>query len=291
MLPNDPTPGDEPSDDKEPLPVETEEISETETEEAEDEGEEGEPDAEAEGEKGEDGQPKKLSKTARKNARLRERIATLEEIARHESKRADEAEAARRVLTADLGPPPKRENFADDIEYGAALAGYRAEERVLARTKKTTEATVTETRDAANVSKQNLFRERALALNDRFPDIEARVFGDATLPISPSMAEVIQDSERGPEVAYFLATHREEASRIVKMQPAQAAYALGRIDASLDIAAPKPRTQSNAPPPPKIIKGSGKSLVSKDPDKMTMEEWTTWRNAQLEPPRGRRREA
>lgn len=286
MLPESITPGDEPGDET-PLPEAEDAVIET--EQTEDETEDGEGETETEeAAEGEDGEPKKLSKTARKNARLRERIATLEEIARHESKRADEAESARKALTADLGPPPKRDDFTDEVEYGAALAGYRAEERVLARTKKTTDATVTQTRESATVSKQNLFRERALALTDRFPDIEARVFSDATLPISPSMAEVIQDSERGPEVAYFLATHREEASRIRSMPPAQAAYALGKIEATLDVAAPKPRTQSNAPPPPKIIKGGGKALVAKNMDNAPIDEWLTWRNAQLTTPQRRK---
>lgn len=283
MLPESTTPGGDAPDDEDVLPeakdaVEAE-ADETEEKSAEDEG--AEPGDEAE----EDGEPKKLSKTAKKNARIRAKIETLEEIARHESKRADEATAALKALSDDVGPQPKREDFVDDVEYGAALSAFEADKRIVARTKKTTETNATEARDAANASKHTLFRERALALVERYPDIEARVFNDAN-PVSPVMAEVIQDSERGPEVAYHLATHREEAQRIFRMPPLAAARELGRIEATLD--APKPRIQSNAPPPPQIVKG-GKTLAAKDPDKMTTDEWLVWRNAQLDATNKRKR--
>jgi len=286
MLPDNTTPGADAPGDEDALleaddAIETAEADETEEEDSEDEAD-GE---KAEGEADEDGKPKKQSKTARKNARIRQKIETLEEIARHESKRADEATARLHALTDDVGPPPKREDFADDVEYGAKLAAYEADKLYTARTKKSTETNATEARDAANASKHVLFRERILALADRYPDIEARIFDNAN-PVSPVMAEVLQDSERGPEIAYFLATHREEAQRIKSMSPPLAAYALGRIEATLD--APKPRTQSHAPPPPNILKGA-RATAQKDPDKMETDEWLVWRNAQLGLVPGRRK--
>lgn len=280
MLPTDTTPGDEPGDET-TLP-EAQDAVETETEETEDDSEdEVEDDAPVEDEPSEDGEPKKLSKSAKKNARIRAKIETLEEIARHESKRADEATARLKSLTDDVGPAPKREQFADDIEYGAALSAYEADKRITARTKKTTETTATEARDSANASKLNLFRERAMALTERYPDIEAKVFGDRTGLFDPTLAEIIMDTERGPEVAYFLASNREEASRIKSMQPLAQAREIGRIEATLTSTAPKPRTQSNAPPPPKILKGTKATAAVTDWDKQPIEKWLEHRNAQL----------
>ena len=57
-----------------------------------------------------------------------------------------------------------------------------------------------------------------------------------------------------------------------------AAKELGRIEATLD--APKPRTQSKAPPPAKTVNG-GRSLATKNPDDMTMDEWLAWRETNL----------
>lgn len=275
MLPESTTPGGDAPDEEDVLPEAKDAVETEETDTEEPEGEEAD---EPEGEAEEDGEPKKLSKTAKKNARIRQKIETLEEIARHESNEADRLRAENARLRGDIGPAPKESEYADERSYTAALNAYEADKRVTARTQQNTEAAARDAQQRATVSKQNLFRERALALVDRYPDIEARVFNDATVPITTTMAEVIQDSERGPEVAYFLASNREEAGRISRMQPFAQAKEIGRIEATLD--APKPRTQSKAPPPPAILKG-GKTLAAKDPDKMSMDEWLTWRNAQL----------
>lgn len=274
MSVNKEAPGAEAADDEKPV-VEADAKVEAEATEDEDEGEDA-AEGEAESAEGEEGE-KKLSKTARKNAKIRAKIATLEEIARHESNEADRLREENKRLRGDVGPAPKETDFADERAYTAALNAYEADKRVTARTQKNTEDAATSAAERAMVSKQNLFRERALALSDRFPDIGARIFDNAN-PVTPAMAEVIQDSERGPEVAYHLATHREDALRIARMTPLAAAREIGRIEATLD--APKPRTKTNAPPPPITLKG-GTATTTKDPDKMSSEEWLVWRETQL----------
>lgn len=263
---------------------EEEVVAETEDKVVAKEGDEPESDEAEDGEeaetedKPEDGDDKP-SKSKLKRERLKARIATLEEIARHESDRADKTAAELRRLKGDVGPAPKEADYADERSYTAALNAYEADKRVTARTQQNTEAAAKEARESADASIENLFRERALALVDRYPDIEARVFNDATLPVSRAMAGIIQDKERGPEVAYYLATHRETAQRIAKMSSDDAAWALGEIAATLD--APKPRTQSKAPPPATIVKGTRSTAAVVDWDKRPIEEWVAWRETQL----------
>jgi hypothetical protein len=45
------------------------------------------------------------------------------------------------------------------------------------------------------------------------PDYDV-VVRDPSLPITPLMADVIRESEKGPEIAYYLATNRSELAQI-----------------------------------------------------------------------------
>jgi hypothetical protein len=119
-----------------------------------------------------------------------------------------------------------------------------------------------------------LFKERAMALTDRYPDIEAKVFNDTSLPMSATMAETIMESEKGPEIAYHLSANRELAQRIKSMSPLQAAMELGRIESKL--ALPPSRKQTQAPPPPSTVSGTVKG-PNKSPESMTMREYAAWR--------------
>lgn len=242
---------------------------EEEGEPAEDADEEGEkPDGEVEAEADEEGKP---SKSKLKRERVKARIATLEEIAKAASQRAEAAEAQLRSLSGDVGKEPKFEDYGEDRrdDYIADRAAWKADQTAVARQRKAAEAAKVETTRTAGDSKFNLFRERTMALSDRFADIEAKVL-DPSLPMDQATAEILMDSERGPEVAYHLATHREELQRIQGMPPLARARELGRIEAL--IAAPKPRTVTKAPKPVPVI-GGGSSKAAKDPEKMTTEEW------------------
>ncbi len=240
--------------------------------------------SEEEGEKAEsdeDGGDKKLSKASKRRARDRAKIATLEEIARHESQRADQASAAAdrlKALEAEVGKEPKESDYEGrPNDYIADRAAWKADMAAAARAKKTAESDNQQAQKSAGESKLNLFRERVRALSESHPGIEARVF-DQTAPFNRTMADVLMDSDRGAEVADYLASHREEAVRIQQMTPLLAARELGRLEAKID--APKPRTQTQAPKPVPKVGGNG-AKASKDPDKMTVEEWKLYRNAQL----------
>lgn len=263
---------------------ETTEADETEAADAADDAEESEEADDAEGEKAEgdqesdedDGKP---SRAKLRRERAKERIRTLEDIARREAQRADAAAAQLKALSADSVKEPKFEDYGEERrdDYIADRAAWKADQAAIVRQRNAAEAAQKESARTAVDSKFNLFRERTMALADRFADIEAKVL-DPTLPMDQATAEIIMDSERGPEVAYHLATHREELQRIQGMEPLARAREIGRIEAML--AAPKPKTVTQAPKPVPTV-GGGSSKATKDPDKMTPDEWLKWRNAQL----------
>lgn len=215
----------------------------------------------------------KKTKSAKKREKIKARVEALEA---ENQRLAEQLRAAERnkPAAAELGPEPDPATFDSDAKYTAALAAWTVEKTFIARQTKAHEANTATARANAAEAGVNLFRERAMALTDLYPDIEAKVFKDQTLPMSQVMADTLMGSEKGPEVAYYLSANREEAQRIKEMQPLAAAAALGRLEAKLSL--PKPRTETKAPPPPSTLNGTVKG-PGKNPEDMTQAEYVAWR--------------
>lgn len=211
----------------------------------------------------------KKTPSARKREKIKARIDALEAENQRLTERVQAAERTKPALD-QLGPKPDRAKYEDDTEYLADLSAWKTEERILARQAKTHETNTSTARADAAEAGMKLFRERALALVDTYPDIEAKVFNDQSLPMSAVMAETLMASEKGPEVAYYLSANREEAQRIKSMSPLAAAAALGRLEAKLSL--PKPRTETKAPPPPATVSGTVRGPAKKLED-MSMAEY------------------
>lgn len=93
--------------------------------------------------------------------------------------------------------------------------------------------------------------------------------------ITPAMADLIKDSEFGPELAYHFGKNPNEAARYAAMTGTQLAREFGRLEAK--ITAPKPLPKQ--PPAPVQPVGGQVSGGSKDPAKMSMAEYAAWRKA------------
>lgn len=121
------------------------------------------------------------------------------------------------------------------------------------------------------------YEEREAAAKQAHPDFDS-VVRDPNLPITPLMADLIRESEVGPEVAYHLGTNREEARRIANLPPHQQAKAFGVLEAKL---VPQPaQTTSNKPIPPNPPKtvGAVSSGLTKPLEEMSMAEYIAARN-------------
>jgi len=120
-------------------------------------------------------------------------------------------------------------------------------------------------------------------------------------PISDDVAEIIQDLEAGPELAYYLGKNKDIALHLNDLPKTVAAVELGRIDARLSAekaakkaaldAAKAAKAVSKAPEPTPTIEGSGEPS-SIDPstaegEKLSDAEWTRRREKQIQ--RQRRR--
>ncbi len=105
------------------------------------------------------------------------------------------------------------------------------------------------------------YREREEAAYDKYDDFEAVAY-NPRLPITDSMAEAIQTSEIGPDVAYYLGSNPKEAARISQLSPIQQAREIGKIEVKLTTTPPVKKT-STAPAPitPVTAKNTGAPVI------------------------------
>jgi hypothetical protein len=178
---------------------------------------------------------------------------------------------------------PKLEDFAfDEAKFQAAQTEYLAHAARLAAREELAKAN----REWEAAQIKQTFSEREAAFTAKTPDYREKLYESGTVPISDAMADAITDSEIGPEIAYYLANHREEAMQLYQLPPSLAGREIGKIEAKLA----KPATAttvvplvpkvSNAPPPPAKIEAD-EPQVDRDPAKMSDTEFAKWRRRQI----------
>jgi hypothetical protein len=174
-----------------------------------------------------------------------------------EAERREAAALARAAeLERKLQPPPANAPLEeiDRYERRKDLVDWRVDELR------------SEARDAQSNAVEaayEKFAARAEAVADRIPDLIER-FSDPNLPVSKIMGEFVADSEKGAEIAHFLADNPSEAARIKNLSDAQQGVALARLEARFSVAPPV-RKVSTAPTPPPTVAGNpspaGKSVA------------------------------
>jgi len=150
---------------------------------------------------------------------------------REQAARATEAQA--RQTLVDI---PPIEQFNSPDEYAEVLAERKAEELLARREQARQQSAILES-----------FHEREEEARGKYDDFE-QVAYNPKLPITDAMAQTIQASEVGPDMAYYLGTNPKEADRISRLSPLQQAKELGKIEAKLSDNPPVKKT-SSAPAP------------------------------------------
>jgi hypothetical protein len=121
------------------------------------------------------------------------------------------------------------------------------------------------------------YQEREEQARDKYDDFE-QVAYNPKLPITNVMAETIQSSDIGPELAYYLGSNPKEADRISRMTPLGQAKEIGKIEAKLAESPPvKKTTSAPAPISPVTARSVGApALDTTDPrsiKSMTTSQW------------------
>ena len=150
--------------------------------------------------------------------------------------------AEKQVVPTDLPSPDQFQSPTDYAEFIRAEADKLVQQR-----------------EAAKQQSQVLesYQEREEQARDKYDDFE-QVAYNPNLPITNVMAETIQHSDIGPELAYYLGTNPKDAERISRLSPYMQAKEIGRIEAKLADNPPvKKTTSAPAPISPVTARTSG----------------------------------
>ena len=159
---------------------------------------------------------------------------------REQQQRSAETQIVKAAPTASV------DQFESPEAYAEAMAYQKAEELIAKR-------------EAAKQQSQVLesYQEREDAARDKYDDFELVAY-NPKLPITDVMAETIQSSDIGPELAYYLGTNPKDAERISRMSPLAQAKEIGKIEAKLSDNPPvKKTTSAPAPISPVTARSSG----------------------------------
>tara|TARA_R110000822_G_scaffold17804_6_gene59522 strand:- start:1062 stop:1799 length:738 start_codon:yes stop_codon:yes gene_type:complete len=175
------------------------------------------------------------------------KVFTQEDVDTIVSKRLAKAErkwAKMQTPSAPVVPvtPPSLDQFGTVDEYAEARA-----EQILQ----------TRQQQARHSEIVSAYQDREEDARDKYEDFE-QVAYNPNLPITTVMAQTIQASEIGPEVAYYLGANPKEADRISRLEPMIQAKEIGRIEAKL-VTDPPVKKSTSAPSPisPVTARNSG----------------------------------
>jgi len=158
----------------------------------------------------------------------------------------DQAQRQSEQQTLRAAPTASADQFESTEAYAEALALQKAEELIAKR-------------EAAKQQSQVLesYHDLEEEARTKYDDFE-QVAYNPKLPVTNVMAEAIQSSEIGPELAYYLGSNPKEAERISRMTPLGQAKEIGKIEAKLVSAPPvKKTTSAPAPISPVTARSSG----------------------------------
>jgi hypothetical protein len=180
---------------------------------------------------------------------------------REQAARATEAQARK----APVEIPPI-EQFASPEEYADLLAERKAEELLARREQARAQSEIIES-----------YHDKEEEARNKYDDFE-QVAYNPKLPITNEMAQTIQSSDVGPDMAYYLGSNPKEAERISRLSPLQQAKELGKIEAKLaDNPVVKKTSSAPAPIAPITARSTGSSATdTTDPraiKSMTTSEW------------------
>lgn len=162
----------------------------------------------------------RLSHYARERDELRARVAELEgkQTVKTNSK------------TQEVGGPPNPDQFDSYQEYVDALVDYKIELRNQEQTKQQSEKSQRE----YQTQKRQEFEGYAHIIAEQVPQFWDAIT-DPTLPVTDAMAEAVMElGELAPYTMLWLATNKQEALRMARLNPRAATLEIGRLAVKLE---------------------------------------------------------
>ena len=224
-------------------------------------------------EKSKEGTPKGVQKridelTARAKLAEEERESTRIEAEFWKNQASKPKEEEKPVSEISVGTTkPVLEDFADYDAYVEALTDWKIEQKEQVNR----QAYVQHQQQERHGQLISSFDKKAATVVDALPDFEevARNSGMRRIfSAMPHITDAIMESEKGPEIAYYLGKNRQKAIEMTQMHPIRGAIELGKIEARFLTLETK--KISRAPEP--INPVGGMSAAVDDEDNMSVEE-------------------
>lgn len=159
---------------------------------------------------------------------------------------------------------PTPEQYKTTEEYVEAVAAWKADEIIQEtfskREKEFAEAKAREAQEKVVAT----YQEREDSAREKYDDFD-QVAYQTPYACTPAMAQTIQFSESGPDLAYYLGKNPTEAARIAELPPILAIKELGKIEAKIASAATPETRVSKAPAPIKPVSGSRGTVATTVP--------------------------
>jgi hypothetical protein len=187
--------------------------------------------------------------------------------------RAEQLELARRMSM------PRIENYGGDPAAFQQAVEQQNAQYLQAREQMLRDGEQRQQQVMAQVQLEQVVNARVAEAEQKFPDYREVVSNPALPPmasVAPRVFVALMKHEKMPELTYFLGKNPSEAHRIVRLgqtDPDRAVLELGVIAAKLP--EPSAKATSNAPAPPSTV-GTGRGVITKDPQKMTYKEFSKW---------------
>lgn len=208
--------------------------------------------------------------------KLRERAQRAEQEAAYLRGRLEQpAPTASAPVVQPVNDPsaPRIEDFQTYEQYEEARISHAIEKRE---------------KQKQSEERSRKFAENFKKASAEIPDLNDTISA-ARIPMRQETLSVIYDSDQGPQIAYHLAKHQDEAIRISQMDPILAAREIGKIEAKLqEQQTPKQTRQvSQAPEPIKPLGITSSSQAPKALHELSYEEFVKARNANPNAPKRR----
>lgn len=195
---------------------------------------------------------------------------TVQERINQQTRARREAERERDLLRARLereqtgappapdsdGPPdPTKYTYGElDVGYLRDTARYEARQEHSRLQREAVEQRQREAEEAQQAElrvKADMFMDAGAA---RYDDFET-VVRAKDLPVPSALMHAVVETEHGPDIAYHLATHRDELEKLARKSPVQIIMEVARMEAKFAERA-KPKAPG-APPPVNRARGAG----------------------------------
>jgi len=215
-----------------------------------------------------------IRKTTESDLRARALEAEIQALKAGKTAPEPVAAAEPEAIVDPTDPEPQEAAFEDYRTFVKALSQWtirqdrRESEAVSAKKAKADADAKSRTDFNTRVNAWVERREAFAAATPDFMDKAGAFLGQ--VQSGTPIGDVILESEVGPQIALYLATHPDEADRIARLAPISALRALGRLEAQFDSttstsasAGPAAKTVTTAPAPPTTL--AARSASPADP--------------------------